>query len=149
MDEELYSVIDDEDEDDEDEAIVEEEEELSTRTYKLDLDSGRIVGFVDGLEAVEQAIRKAILTPRFKCLIYSDQYGSEIEDAIIVKDASDDYIRAAIQGFVEDALSADSRVISISDVDVDISGDAAYIFFSCETIYGEVEIEEELGNGNV
>ena len=49
---------------------VSEAEELPSKTYRLDLDKGRIVGKVDGLEAVNQAIRKAIITPRFKCLIY-------------------------------------------------------------------------------
>ena len=54
---------------------VTEAEEQPSLTYRLDLDNGRIVGKVDGLEAVNQAIRKAIITPRFKCLIYDDQYG--------------------------------------------------------------------------
>ena len=52
-------------------------------TYGLDLDKGRITGKIDGLEAVNQAIRKAIITPRWKCLVYDNQYGSEIEDAVI------------------------------------------------------------------
>ena len=83
---------------------VKEAEEKPSRTYRLDLDNGRIVGKVDGLTAVNQAIRKAIITPRFKCLIYDHQYGSEIEDAIIAKDATRDYIEAATEGFVKDAL---------------------------------------------
>ena len=48
-------------------ADVQDAQEMSSRTYRLDLDAGRIVGFVDNLEAVQQAIRKAIITPRFKC----------------------------------------------------------------------------------
>ena len=144
--EEIYSAIEDEDDD---EYEIEDEEELPTRTYKLDLDEGRIVGMADGLEAVEQAIRKAIITPRFKCLIYSDQYGSEIEDAIIVKDASDDYIQSAIEGFIRDALSADTRILEIGEVTADLEGDSCWIFFSCSTIYGEVDIEEEIGYGEI
>ena len=67
---------------------VTEAEEQPSLTYRLDLENGRIVGRVDKLEAVNQAIRKAIITPRFKCLIYDNQYGSEVEEAIITKDAS-------------------------------------------------------------
>lgn len=85
------------------ETVLEAEEQPSL-TYRLDLENGRIVGKVDGLTAVNQAIRKAIITPRFKCLIYDPQYGSEIEDAIIAKDATRDYIEAATEGFVKDAL---------------------------------------------
>ena len=44
---------------------IEEETEKPTRTYRLDLDSGRIIGAVDGIEAVNQAIRKAIITARY------------------------------------------------------------------------------------
>ena len=38
---------------------IEEEKEQPSLTYKLDLDTGRIVGKVDGLEAVNQFILKA------------------------------------------------------------------------------------------
>lgn len=147
MDEdEIYSAIDDEDED---EYELEDEGELPTRTYCLDLDEGRIVGMIDGKEALQQAIRKAIITPRFKCLIYSDQYGSEVEDAIIVKDASDDFIQSAIEGFIRDALSADTRILEIGEVTADLEGDSCWIFFSCSTIYGELDIEEEVGYGDI
>ena len=60
---------------------VEEAAEPPSKTYRLDLEEGRILGMVDGQEAVRQAIHKAIITPRWKCLIYDNQYGSEIEAA--------------------------------------------------------------------
>ena len=61
---------------------IEEEAEKPTRTYRLDLDSGRIIGTIDGIEAVNQAIRKAIITARYKCLIYDDDYGGELKDMV-------------------------------------------------------------------
>ena len=121
---------------------VAEAEEQPSRTYRLDLENGRIVGKVDGLTAVNQAIRKAIITPRFKCLIYDPQYGSEIEDAIIAKDATRDYIEAATEGFVKDALLPDTRILSIYDVKIELEEDCARISFRAATIFGETEIEE-------
>lgn len=121
---------------------VEEEQEKPSLTYRLDLDAGRIVGRVDGLDAVEQAIRKAIITPRFRCLIYDNQYGSEIEDAIISKDATPEYIEAATEGFIRDCLKPDSRVLDVHDFSFEFKGDAAYIFFRADTVFGETEIEE-------
>ncbi len=121
---------------------VTEAEEQPSRTYKLDLEAGRIVGKVDGLTAVNQAIRKAIITPRFKCLIYDPQYGSEIEDAIIAKDATRDYIEAATEGFVRDALLPDTRILSIYDFEIELEEDSARISFKADTIFGETEIEE-------
>lgn len=121
---------------------VEEAAELPSLTYRLDLENGRIFGKVDGLAAVNQAITKALLTPRFKCLLYDNQYGSEIEDAIITKDASRDYIEAAVEGFVKDALKPDTRVLSVYDFGIEFEGDTARIRFRADTIFGETEIEE-------
>jgi hypothetical protein len=121
---------------------VEEAAELPSLTYRLDLENGRIFGKVDGLAAVNQAITKALLTPRFKCLLYDNQYGSEIEDAIITKDASRDYIEAAVEGFVKDALKPDTRVLSVYDFGIEFEGDAARVRFRADTIFGETEIEE-------
>lgn len=121
---------------------VAEATELPSKTYRLDLDAGRITGYVDDLEAVNQAIRKAIITPRFKCLIYDDQYGSEIEEAVIAKDATPDYIEAVLPGFIEDALRPDTRILSIYDFAFEFKDDGAHIFFRADTIYGKTTFEE-------
>lgn len=123
-------------------AEVEEAKEAPSLTYKLDLDKGRILGRVDGLEAVNQAIRKAIITPRFKCLIYDNQYGSEHEDAIIANDATTEYIEAATQGFIVDALRPDTRILRVYDFVFEFRDDEAFIHFKADTIFGETTIEE-------
>lgn len=121
---------------------VTEAQEQPSLTYRLDLDNGRIVGKLDKLEALNQAIRKAIITPRFRCLIYDNQYGSEIEEAIISKSATRDYIEAVTEGFVKDALRPDTRILSVYDFQFEFKEDKAYIFFRADTIFGETEIEE-------
>lgn len=117
-------------------------EELPSKTYRLDLDKGRIVGYVDGQEACRQAIRKALITPRFKCLIYDNQYGSEIEDAVTVNDATREYIRSVVQGFVEDCLKPDTRILGVSNFTFEFLEDGAYISFDTDTIFGKINIEE-------
>lgn len=121
---------------------VSDAEEQPSKTYKLDLDNGRILGYVDGVEAVQQAIRKAIITPRFKCLIYDNQYGSEIEEAVTVNDATREYIRSVVPGFVEDCLKPDSRILGVSNFAFEFTEDGAYISFDADTIFGQVSIEE-------
>lgn len=121
---------------------VTEAEEQPSMTYRLDLENGRIVGRVDKLEAVNQAIKKAIITPRFKCLIYDNQYGSEIEEAIISKDATTDYIEAVTEGFIKDALRPDTRILSVYDFQFEFKEDKAYVFFRADTVFGKTEIEE-------
>ncbi len=134
--------INDDDEDDEDTDSEDEEEETS-RTYKLDLDTGRIVGIIDEAEALEQAIRKCIATPRFDCLIYDDQYGSETARPDMSDGSSEEYMRTAIEGFVRDALSQDTRISEIDDFEIEFKDDNAYISFSLETIFGSITIDKE------
>ncbi len=121
-----------------------EEQEKPTKTYGLDLENGRIIGIVDGKDAVMQAILKILLTPRFNCLIYNDQYGNELSDVIIAKDASVDFIKSSSEGFVRDALLVDSRIIGIDDFSAEVQGDECYIEFTAETIYGQIYISEVL-----
>ena len=121
--------------------VVEEEQEKSSLTYRLDLKAGRIVGKVDGLAAVEQAILKALITPRFHCLVYDNQYGSEVIDAIIAADATPEYIVAAAEGFVRDCLKPDTRILEIKDFSLKFKGDGVHIFFRAETIFGKIDIE--------
>lgn len=121
---------------------VAQAEELPTKTYRLDLDKGRIYGYVDKQKAMQQAIRKALITPRFKCLIYSNQYGSEIEDAVICNDATREYVRSVVPGFIKDALLPDARVLEVEDVEFEFQDDGAYINFTASTIFGKVVVEE-------
>lgn len=121
---------------------VTEAEELPSKTYRLDLDKGRIVGYVDGQEAIRQAIRKAIITPRFKCLIYSNQYGSEIEEAVVTEDATPEYTQAIVPGFVRDCLRPDTRITGVSNFEFRFEDDECYISFDADTIHGTVRIEE-------
>ena len=143
-------------------ATVQEAQEPPTKTYRLDLEDGRILGMVDGQEAVRQAIHKAIITPRWKCLIYDNQYGSEIEAAVIqsMGRASHEYIEAVVPGFVRDALRPDRRVTLVYNFVfaftpedkakyfpelfevVGDDGDAVFVHFDADTIYGTVQIEE-------
>ena len=123
-------------------AAVVEAAEKPSQTYWLDWEKGRIVGRVDKLAAVNQAIHKALATPRFKCLIYDNQYGSELEEAVITKNASREYIAAAAEGFVRDALRPDTRILSIQDFSFEFVEDEAHIFFRADTIFGPTEIVE-------
>ena len=123
---------------------VEQANEPPSSTYRLDLDRGRIAGRVDGLEAVNQAIRKALMTPRFRCLAYDDQYGSEIKDTVYSDEVTPEYIEAELPELIEDALSVDSRILDVYDFSFAFTGDRAFIRFKADTIFGETVIEEEI-----
>lgn len=115
--------------------------ELPSKTYRLDLDSGRIYGKIDGLEAVEQAIRKAIITQRFCNLIYDDDYGCEAEEAVRGGSVTPEFLETAIPEMIEDALSLDTRILKIYDFEMEFKDDSAYISFKVDTIFGDTQID--------
>lgn len=121
---------------------IEEETEKPTKTYFLDLDSGRIIGNIDGIEAVKQAIRKAIITARYSNLIYDSDYGSEISDMIYDENTTPELIETALPELIKDVLSQDTRILDISDFSFKFEDDKAYISFFVDTIFGQTFIEE-------
>ena len=133
------------------------EAEQPSRTYKLDLERGRILplGTADGLEAVRQFIRKVLVTPRFRCLIYDNQFGSELKQTVIAGDATPEFIEAEIPRLVRDALLVDSRIFDVYSIVVSIKedplalnkasvldGDNVFISFTAHTAFGQVDIQE-------
>lgn len=118
---------------------LEEAEEKPSRTYQLDIDTGRIAGSIDGIEAVQQAIRKALATPRFKCLIYDNQYGTDIGE--LFRNATPEYIETSAEELIWDTLKPDTRILSISDVVVSFKADECYISFTANTIFGDTSAE--------
>lgn len=58
-------------------AVIQEGEKIPSYTYKLD--DTRVRGYVDGSEAVKQAVYKILMTERYKYIIYGFNYGVELD----------------------------------------------------------------------
>ena len=123
---------------------LEREREQPSKTYMLDFARGRIfsAGSCDGLSAINQSIKKALLTPRFRCLIYDNQYGSELKQTIIAGDVSAEYITSEIPRLVRDALLIDTRILDVHGFTFSFNNEEAHIAFKASTIFGETAIEE-------
>ena len=126
---------------------LEDEGTQTSRTYSIDWENGRISGFSDGVEAMKQFIKKAIITPRFKCLIYDSQYGSEIKETIVDKNVTREYIEAEIPFLVEDTLIHDERVLRVYNIKITFGDsyplqDSVIVTFDVDTIYGKIPVEE-------
>lgn len=111
--------------------------EPPSKTWALDLATNRVGGTIDELEAVAQAAFLALQTPRYRHLIYSWQYGSELH-TLIGKD--EDYVLSEAKRMVMDALSVDSRITAIKDFAVT----GKVLSFTLETIYGARRMETEV-----
>lgn len=117
----------------------------TTKTYKLDIDAGRVAGFVDGTEAMKQAILKILLTERFDYLIYSWNYGIELNDIV---GKSFQVLSSEIKRVIREALLADSRITDVTDFTVkQIDKRTVHVSFTAETTFGEIPVERRVTTG--
>lgn len=124
---------------------VEENAEQETRTYRIDFENGRIDGFVDGLEALKQAIIKILSTERYKNLIYSEDYGCEVLDMLMSDENTDAFVESELPELIKDALSDDERILGVDNFEIydsDDERDGIMVSFDVSTIYGDLKIEE-------
>ncbi|CAH0305246.1 DUF2634 domain-containing protein [Priestia megaterium] len=120
-----------------------DEEVQPSKTYKIDFENGRLGGFIDETEALQQAVQKALITARERFLIYTDEYGCEIED-LIGSSVTNAFIETEIPRVIEEALVYDDRIDSVNDLIVNASGDTVTISFSIMDVNGEEITFEEL-----
>ena len=111
--------------------------EQPSKTWRLDLENNRISGFIDGLDAVIQSAFMALQTERYEHLIFSWQYGSEL-NTLIGKDS--DYAYSEAKRMIQDALSTDPRITGIRG----FSNEDGVIRFVIDTIYGSKAAQTEV-----
>ena len=114
-----------------------------SKTYRLDFENGRLGGFIDEKEALQQAVHKALITARERFLIYTDEYGCEIED-LIGASVTKSFVETEIPRVIEEALIYDDRIESVNDLTVTASGDTVIISFSITDSNGEEITFDEL-----
>lgn len=113
-----------------------------SRTYAVDWQTGRVSGFVDGTDALKQAIYKILQTERFAHLIYSWNYGFEA-NRLIGQSAA--YLKSEIQRLITEALLADDRITAVENFKISITGKRqAAVEFTVVSVFGETEIETEV-----
>lgn len=113
--------------------IVEEIE--TTRTYKFI--ENNLSGYINKVEALEQAIYKVLSTEKYEYPIYSFSYGIELE-SLIGKDP--DYVKIELKRRIEECLLEDERIDGVTDFEFTQEGDCLYCSFNVLSIYGEISI---------
>lgn len=125
------------------EVIGMEAETLPNRTYRLDMDKKRIIGYVtDDIEAVKQAVYLILRVERYDYIIFSRNYGIELKDLF---GREKNYVIPILTGRITDALLADGRIMEVRDFNFDIQNQGVYsVSFRVVSIYGEFEEEVKL-----
>ena len=120
-------------------------EEQPSLTYKMDLesdDNAVVRGFIDNQEAMKQTIFRILNTQRYKYIIYPWWYGIETVDLYGMPVT---YVCPELERRIEEALSMDSRITSVTDFEHDLSvKGVVHTSFTVHTIYGNLKAEREV-----
>lgn len=117
-------------------------ETLPSKTYKMDLENGRVVGMTDGLDAVRQMVFKMLLTDRYSEIIYDENYGS---DLFVLRGKPIDYAEVLTPDYIESCLLQDDRVESVEDIVItQKDSDTLYASFTVNTVYGSIPMQMEV-----
>jgi hypothetical protein len=122
---------------------TEEEQVETSRTYKLDLEKGEITNErITGVEAIQQFVYMALKTPRYAYPIYSDEFGSEIEELISDNEVTTEFKRMELPRLITEALIYDERIEDVTDFNIEHIGDAFRVSFIVHSDEGLLEMEE-------
>ena len=94
---------------------------------------------VEGNEAIKTWVYKAMKTERFRYLIYSWDFGSEL-DGLIGQSYTPNLTKAESIRYIKEALLINPYIRNVSNVEVTFDRGKLYITAKLETIYGETEV---------
>jgi len=113
-------------------------EEETSHTYKLDLNNSTIAGYVDDLEAMKQAIYLILNIERYEYLIYSWNYGIELND---LYGQPIPFVLPELKRRITEALVQDSRILGVDNFSFETNKGKVHATFTVHTIFGDVEAE--------
>lgn len=116
---------------------------MPSKTYRMHIAEERVDGTItDNLEAVRQAVYKVLNTERYKHVIYSWNYGVELQD-LFGKPLP--YVLPEIPRRIREALMQDDRITDVTDFDLSYTKDGDVLAkFVVHTIYGDMESSKEV-----
>lgn len=110
--------------------------EQPTKTYRL---NGNIIsGYVDGLEAMRQAVFLILNAQRYEHIIYSWNYGVETRQLI---GQPKSLVLSELKRLITEALTQDTRITGVSNFEFKTSKRQVHTSFTVSTVYGEIKSE--------
>ena len=110
-------------------------------TWWRDPQTNRIVGQVDGFQAVAQAVEVMLSVVRFRWQIYKPFFGVTW-DGLIGLDVG--YVAAELQRRVREAVMIDDRVTGVSNYSYTFDGDNLTAIITVNTVFGPVNQSVEV-----
>lgn len=118
-----------------------ETETQPSLTYALDLESGRIRGKVDRLEALRQAVYLILSTERYDWLIYFWNYGREFKELI---GQPKEFVLPELKRCISEALLQDDRITAVDGFEFAMGKDTVHAAFTVRSIFGDLEVETDV-----
>lgn len=109
------------------------------KTYKMLIDDEKIIGDTDDLEAIEQACYKVLNTERYQYVIYSWNYGIELQD-LFGKPIP--YVFSELPRRIREALIQDDRVSDVTNFDLSNQKGNVLAKFEVVTEKGIIKMEK-------
>lgn len=134
--------------------IIEESEENygDKKTFRFNFESGEFETDVAGTvlttssseELLMQAVDKILHDARYKYLIYSDNYGNEV-DYILAQDDPPEVVEMELKRVYTEALIYHPLISNVGNFEFENDGDCMYCNFVVEGRYGDrVKFREEV-----
>lgn len=114
------------------------------KAYKIDFEKKRIGKIIDGKEALEQAVRMALMVQRYKYPAFSHSYGTDYSEVF-----SEGYSKAMgrLKNAVCDSLECDERIKAVDNFSFERRGAKMIVSFRVLSVYGAIESEIEVEDG--
>lgn len=113
---------------------------MTSRTYRITSD--RIAGYIDGIDAMKQAVWKRLMTERYVYDIYDDTYGLQTVD-LIGKEYV--YVISKLQRRIKETLLNDDRISDVNQFQFKRGKDYIWVGFNVVTIFGELSSSLTMG----
>ena len=114
---------------------------VPSKTFCIDSVNNKIVGTVDGIEAVKRAVFLILNTERYENMVYDWDYGFETQDLIGMPMG---YIYSELKRRIEEALTQDDRIESVEAFNFEKSGTNVTVSFTVISKQGAFETETEV-----
>ena len=108
--------------------------------YDFEFETGKLTGkILEGKEALQVWIYKTLLTKRYKHIIYSWDYGQDLEE-IIGQGYEKGLIKSEVERRIKDCLLIHPHIKECNNFNIRLQQDQLQVDFIVNTIYGEVDI---------
>lgn len=109
-----------------------------SKTYKMNSENQTIAKHTDGLDAIKQAVYKILNTERYQYVIYSWNYGIELQDLFGMPLP---YVYPELKRRMTEALTWDDRIEDVTDFSFTHNRGEVAVGFTVHTMAGSFEAE--------